>query len=147
MGVNGVLIEELKVADVNIALTRAQQAKTGIPLMADDFKEKEPRKPKTKQDWEKEEAIYNSMLEALQNINQQEALARAQEQAKHRSDTIVDEFASLSGNPLEGDWIGFSNTDAMEGCTQRDAGQHIARLHNIGQYNVGLHYAGQSDVE
>jgi hypothetical protein len=47
--------------------------------MADDFKEKEPRKPKTKQDWEKEEAIYNSMLEAIENINQQEALARTQE--------------------------------------------------------------------
>jgi hypothetical protein len=73
VGVNGVVIEELKGADVDVALTRAQQAKTRIPLIADDFKEKEPRKPKTKQDWEKEEAIRK----AIENINQQEALARA----------------------------------------------------------------------
>jgi hypothetical protein len=46
--VNGVVIEELKGADVDVALTQAQQAKAEIPLMADDFKEKEPRKPKTK---------------------------------------------------------------------------------------------------
>jgi hypothetical protein len=32
--VNGVVIEELKGADVDVALTRAQQAKVGIPLMA-----------------------------------------------------------------------------------------------------------------
>jgi hypothetical protein len=64
VGVNGVVTEELKGA------TRAQQAKIGIPLIADDFKEKEPRKPKTKQDWEKEEAIHNSLLQAIENINQ-----------------------------------------------------------------------------
>jgi hypothetical protein len=46
--VNGVVIEELKDADVDVTLTQAQQAKAEIPLMADNFKEKEPRKPKTK---------------------------------------------------------------------------------------------------
>jgi hypothetical protein len=51
--VNGMVIEELKDADVDVALTQAQQAKAETPLMADDFKEKEPRKPKTKQYWEK----------------------------------------------------------------------------------------------
>jgi hypothetical protein len=110
--------------------------------MVDNFKEKEPRKPKTKQDWEKEEAICNSMLEAIENINQQEALARVQEQAEHRSATIVDEFASLSGNPLEGDWVGFLVADALEAGTQRNAGQRTTQL-----LNVGLYYAGQSDTK
>jgi hypothetical protein len=77
VGVNGVEIEELKDANIDVALTQAQQAKADIPLMVDNFKGKEPRKPKTKQDWKKEEAICNSMLEAIENINQQEAMARA----------------------------------------------------------------------
>jgi hypothetical protein len=42
--------------------------------MVDNLKGKEPKKPKTKQDWEKEEAIQNSMLDAIENINKQEAL-------------------------------------------------------------------------
>jgi hypothetical protein len=50
VGVNGVEIEELKAIDVDVARTRAQQAKAEIPLMADAFKDKEPKKPKTKQD-------------------------------------------------------------------------------------------------
>jgi hypothetical protein len=115
--------------------------------MADNFKEKEPRKPKTKQDWEKEEAICNSMLKAIENINQQEALARTQEQGEHHNATIMDEFASSSGNPLEGDWIGFPDADALEAGTQGNAGQRTAGLHNAGQHNAGLHYAGQSDAE
>jgi hypothetical protein len=45
VGVNGVEIEELNGADVDVALIRAQQAKARIPLKANDFKEKEPRKP------------------------------------------------------------------------------------------------------
>lgn len=48
VGVNGVEIEELKDADIDVALTQVQQAKAGIPLMVDNFKGKESRKPKTK---------------------------------------------------------------------------------------------------
>jgi hypothetical protein len=62
---------------MDVALTRAQRAKARVPLMVDDLKDKEPRKPKTKQDWMKEEAIQNSMLDAIQNINKQEVLAKA----------------------------------------------------------------------
>jgi hypothetical protein len=40
VGVNSVEIEELKSADVDVSLTWTQQAKAGIPLMADGFKEK-----------------------------------------------------------------------------------------------------------
>jgi hypothetical protein len=147
VGINGVVIEELKGANVDVALTRAQQAKTRIPLMADDFKEKEPRKPKTKQDWEKEEAIRNSMLEAIENINQQGALARAQEKAEHRSATIMDGFDSSSGIPLEGDWVGFPDADALEAGTQKDARQRTTGLYNVGQHNTRLYYAEQSDAE
>jgi hypothetical protein len=43
----------------------------------------------------------------------------------------VDEFASSSGNPLEGDWVGFPDADALEARIQRDAGQRTARLHNV----------------
>jgi hypothetical protein len=50
VGINGTVNKELKDADVDVALTQAQQAKAGIPFIADNFKEKEPRKPKTKQD-------------------------------------------------------------------------------------------------
>ena len=136
VGVNGVVIEELKGADVDVAFTRVQQAKARIPFMADNFKEKESKKPKTKQDWKKEEAICNSILEAIENINKQEAQARMQEQAEHLSAIIVDELASLSGNPLEGDWVGFPDVDALEAGTQRDARQHTPGLHNIGQHNT-----------
>jgi hypothetical protein len=104
--------------------------------MADDFKEKESKKPKTKQDWEKEEAIRNSILEAIEKINQQEARARTQEQVEHLSAIIVDEFASSSGNPLEGDWVGFPVADALEAGTQRDARQRTPGLHNTGHHNT-----------
>jgi hypothetical protein len=55
----------------------------------------------------------------------------------------VDEFGSLGGNPLEGDWIGFLDANALEAGIQRDAGQRTTGLHNIGQPNAGLHYARQ----
>jgi hypothetical protein len=114
--------------------------------MVDNFKEKEPRKPKTKQDWEKEEAICNSMLEAIENINQQEALARAHEQAKQRIAITVDEFDSSHGNPLESDWAGFPDANALEAGTQRDVGQSTVGLHNVRQPTTGLYYTRQSLV-
>jgi hypothetical protein len=61
--------------------------------------------------------------------------------------TIVDEFSSSSGNPLEGDWVGFLDADALEAGTQRDAGQCTTGLHNVGQPNTGLYYTRQNDVE
>jgi hypothetical protein len=48
VGVNGMVIEELKGANVDVARTRAQQAKAGIPLMVDNFNKKDPKKPKTR---------------------------------------------------------------------------------------------------
>jgi hypothetical protein len=75
VGIN-VVIKELKGVGVDVALTWAQQAKVGIPLMVDDIKETEPIKPHTKKDWENEEAIQNSMLDAIQNIYINEILAR-----------------------------------------------------------------------
>ena len=143
---NGMVIEELKNVDMDVVLTQAQQVKVEIPLMADNFKEKELRKPKIKQDWEKQEAIYNSMLEAIENINQQEVVARVQKQAQQRIATIVDEFGSSSGNPLEDDWVGFPEVDALESSNQRNVGQCTEGLHDVGQPNAGLHYTGQGNA-
>jgi hypothetical protein len=87
------------------------------------------------------------MLEAIENINKQEVVTRTQEQAQQRTATTMDEFSSSSGNPLEGDWIGFRDADALEAGTQRDVGQRTIGLHKLGQPNAGLHYTGQSDIE
>jgi hypothetical protein len=77
------------------------------------------------------------MLEAIENINQQEAVARAQEQAQQCTATTVDEFGLSSGNPLEDDWAGFPDVDALEAGNQRDAGQYTEGLHNAGHPNAG----------
>ena len=47
VGINGMVIEELKDAKVDVVLTWAQLAKAGIPLMIDSLKEKEPENLKT----------------------------------------------------------------------------------------------------
>jgi hypothetical protein len=59
----------------------------------------------------------------------------------------MDEFGSSSGNPLEDDWAGFLDEDALEAGTQRDAGQCTIWLYNVGQPNAELHYVGQYDAE
>jgi hypothetical protein len=69
VGINGVVIEELKGANVNVALIQVQRAKSKILVIIDDLLEKELRKLNTKKDWENEEAIQNSILDAIQNIN------------------------------------------------------------------------------
>jgi hypothetical protein len=53
----------------------------------------------------------------------------------------VDEGASSSGHPLEGDWVGFPNADPLEAGAQRDVRQRTTGLHN-----ARLHYTKQQDV-
>ena len=53
---------------VEVALTKAQRAKASQLFTPAKVIEREPRPAKTKQDWEKEEAIQNSMFEAIKQI-------------------------------------------------------------------------------
>jgi hypothetical protein len=52
---------------VEVARIRVQRAKVRQLLTDAELTEREPRHTKTKQDWEKEEAICNSMFEAWQS--------------------------------------------------------------------------------
>jgi hypothetical protein len=47
----------------------------------------------------------------------------------------VNEFGSSSSNPLQGDWVGFPDVDALEAGIQKDAGQCNEVLHNVGHHN------------
>lgn len=73
------------------------------------------------------------MLFAIEKINQQETLAKVQEQVEQHNATIIDDFALSNGNPLDGDWTGFPDVDALEASTQKDR-----RQHTIGQPNASL---------
>jgi hypothetical protein len=78
---HGVNVVELELCPsetdpVEVALTRAQRAKARQLLTEVEVTEREPRHTKTKQYWEKEEAISNSMFEAIKQIQDQEDRAR-----------------------------------------------------------------------
>ena len=76
------------------------------------------------------------MLDVIHNINKQEALARALEEAHQGIATIGDKIGSSDGNPLEGDWPRFPKANALD----------VGIQSYIRQSNVGQYYVGQSDA-
>jgi hypothetical protein len=94
---------------MEVALTRTQRAKARQLLTDPKVTMRKPRHAKTKQDWEKEEAIHNLMFEAIKQIQDQEDKARQALSKSAPDHTITD-----SDMELAGEWTALSNSDAME---------------------------------
>ena len=133
------LIEEPEESVGVATMTRAQRLKAGLLPIQDESREPEPRKARTKEDWQEEEKIRKSMLETLKEIQLQEEQEKAE--AERLKETLKTAEKEGDGEVLDNEWAGFPDSDTLDYSSKTIQQELGAEGETSTENNQEQHYA------